>query len=106
MLVNGFKYRRQIITSGLLQGSFLGSVLLKIFTNDWDKGIECSLSQFTDSTRLVGRVDLLEVSKALQKDLDRLHPWAETNCMRFNEAKCCILHVGHSNPRHCYRLRK
>ncbi|KAK4820041.1 hypothetical protein QYF61_017854 [Mycteria americana] len=24
--------------------------------------------------------------------------WAEVHCMRFNKAKCWLLHLGHSNP--------
>ncbi|GAB0188404.1 cAMP-dependent protein kinase inhibitor alpha [Grus japonensis] len=69
-----------------------------------DSGIECTFSKLPNDTKLCGVVDMLEGRDAIRRDLDRLERWARVNHMKFNKAKCKVLHMGRRNPKHNYRL--
>lgn len=67
-------------------GFVLGPELFNILDGDTDSGIECTLSQFSDDTKLTVTVDTLEGRDAIQRNPDRLERWAAANLMKFRSA--------------------
>ena len=79
-------------------------MLFNIFVGDMDYRMECTLSKFADDTKLTSAVDMLEGKDAIQTDLDRLQRWAHANLMKFNNAKCKVLHLGQGSLKHRHSL--
>lgn len=53
------KYTKQGQWTGIPQGTVMGSVLFNMFFGGMDRGIECTLSEFADNTKLDGAVNTL-----------------------------------------------
>lgn len=82
----------------------LDPVLFSIFLDDLDNGVECTLSKFTDDTKVGGGADTPGDHAAIQSDLNRLEKWTDRNLTQFSKRKCKVLHLGKNNPRHQYKL--
>ncbi|PKU42452.1 rna-directed dna polymerase from mobile element jockey- hypothetical protein [Limosa lapponica baueri] len=95
--------RWRSVTSSVPWLSVLGPVLLNIFISDIDSGIECTLCKFANDTKLSSVVDMPEEWDAIQGVLNKLEKWAQINIIRFNKAKCKILHLGLGNPQYQHR---
>jgi ribonuclease P/MRP protein subunit RPP40 len=101
--VDGHNSAVSTVISGVPQGSVIGPLLFLIYVDDIDSVVSNSVKKFADDTKLYGRIGngtVDEDSASLQADIDSLGNWATTWQMRFNSAKCNVLHVGNRNQ-HC-----
>ena len=65
--------------------------LQTFFINDLDEGVEGWISKFADDTKVDGVVGSAEGCGRLQRDIDKLHSWAERWQMEFNAEQCEVL---------------
>ncbi|KAF7245151.1 3-ketodihydrosphingosine reductase [Varanus komodoensis] len=94
----------QSTVRGVPQGSVLGLILFNPFINDMEEGVTSLLIKFAGDTKTGPVATTEEQVLQIQKDLDRLWKWTGDNRMAFNVDKCKILHLGHRNGCHQYRL--
>ena len=85
------------VTSGVPQGSVLGTLLFIIYINYLETGINSKISKFADDTKIGRPVKMLDDARMLQNDLNRLYEWSEKWQMQFNVNKCSIMTVSKSN---------
>ena len=86
------------VSSGVPQGSVLGPLLFLIFVNELPEWIVNSMKMFADDTKIWTAIDEVEDSNSLQADLDQLVRWSEIWLLKFNVAKCKVMHMGHNHP--------
>ncbi|KAF7250326.1 RNA-directed DNA polymerase from mobile element jockey [Varanus komodoensis] len=92
------------VTSGVPQGSVLGTILFNLFVNNMEEGLNSLLIKFADDTKTGEMVTIEEQVLQIRKDLYRLWKWAGDNRMEFSVHKCKVLHLGHRYGCHEYRL--
>jgi hypothetical protein len=97
----------QPVVSGVPQGSVMGPFLFLLYVNDMDSLVSSQLLKFADDLKLFRRIPRqmpnIEAN-ILQSDINALETWSVENALRFNAAKCSVLHFGRSNLEFPYQL--
>ena len=60
--------------------------------------------KFADDTKLGNVASGVKDCENLQQTINDLLVWAETWGMKFNTAKCKVLHLGRTNSHHIYNM--
>ena len=81
------------VTSGLPQGSVLGSILLLIYINELPEELTSKVRLFADDTAVYLTAGGTDDSNVLQQDLDKLMVWESRWDMEFNPSKGKVVRV-------------
>ena len=104
VVLNGTHSPWSEVSSGVPQGSVLGPLLFVIYINDMPSVIQTCIKLFADDAKVYYPIKQDSDRLHLQQDLDSLETWAAASQLRYNAAKCQVLHIGARNPQHEYRI--
>ena len=104
VVVNGEMSNWSSVLSGVPQGSVLGPILFVLFVNDMPDVVHSLIGLFADDAKVFREIGSDEDHKMLQDDLNNLQKWAQTWQLKFNATKCKVMHLGHNNPCHSYKM--
>merc|ERR1711963_630999 len=100
--VNNKRSEEKDVTSGVPQGSVLGPTLFIYFINDLPLTSSVETKIFADDTWVYTTIESQQDVTKLQETVDKMHQWTKTWLLKFNEAKCNVLHLGGNNPKNAY----
>ena len=100
VIVDGEASDSAPVTSGVPQGSVLGPLLFNLFINDMPDVVTngTSIRLFADDCLAYREIRTPEDQVILQGDRTRLQQWAALWGMKFNPAKCNIIHIARTKP--------
>ena len=99
VIVNGKESTWGTVTSGIPQGSVLGTIRFVLFINDLPEHLpnNSNLYLYADDTKVFREIkDDLDREK-LQEDIYSMYEWSERWLLRFHPDKCKTMHIGNNN---------
>ncbi|BHF61950.1 hypothetical protein SprV_0100493000 [Sparganum proliferum] len=85
------------VTSGVPQGSLLGSLLYILYVIDSLQELDCGTIMFADDDKLWKVIQGPYDQRAPQNNLHRLRAWSEKWLLDFNVQQCAVLHLRPTN---------
>ena len=95
--LNGIASHWSDVTSGVLQGSVLGPLLIVLYIKDISDVIQSDLGTFADGTKIFSIIrDKCDMTK-LQRDLNNMQEWNIYLLLNLDLSKYKAMHLGR-NP--------
>ena len=79
--------------------------MFNIFFNDLDDRAECTLSKFVYNIKLGGMADIPEGHAAIQRDINMLKEWSDSDFVKLSKGKFKVLQLGRNNPMYMLETR-
>ncbi len=94
-----------IQTSGIAQGSVLGTLCFIIYINDLPSCVLYStVKLYADDVKVFHKFSPLKITDNLQSDLDAISIWAKIWQLKISIEKTFMLHIGSKNTRKMYNI--
>ena len=87
------------VTSGVPQGTILGTLLFLIYINNITDSLNCTCRLFADDCILYKSYSDQKETDSLQEDLNKLGNWSDKWLLSFNPSKCKVMHISNKNSR-------
>ena len=104
VVLNGCSSTWSNVLSGVPQGSVLGPLLFSLYVNDIPSLVDSPILLFADDTKVYRAIKCREDHLQLQSDIDKLLVWSNMWQLKFNIAKCTLLHLGKPHSYGDYKL--
>ena len=106
MMLEGVRSREDTVDSGVPQGTVMGPLLFLVHISDLPSVLapDTAVRLFADDCLVYRSIDGIGDQRGLQRDLDALELWGACWGMKFNAAKCNIIHMGKVRFHFFYRL--
>ena len=93
------------VTSGVIQGSLMGSLLFIIMINDQPENLTIMrMVLYADNGKAIGEANSCDDCCRNQRDLDAIYSWSIANRLPLSLPKCQCIHFGNNNAHHVYTM--